>query len=128
LRFLLDTCTFLWWTSSHASLSRAAKQIIDEKSNEVFLSCVSAWEITVKYSIGRLSLPVQADVFVPTRRDAGGILSLMLDEETALYEQKLPSFHADPFDRMLICQAIVQNLQIITPDPLIQRYPVKVIW
>ncbi len=129
MRILLDTCTFLWWASSNGeNLSKRARQLIDDRSNDVFLSCVSAWEIAVKYSNGRLSLPLNPDNFVSSRRDAGGISSLSLDEEAALYEQHLPRIHADPFDRMLICQAMVHNLTVVTPDPIIARYPVKLIW
>lgn len=128
MRALLDTCTFLWWASDSGDLSDRVADIIADPSNHLFLSCVSAWEITVKHSSGRLKLPDLPENFVPARRTAAGILSLSLDEETVMHEQWLPRLHNDPFDRMLICQAIVHGLAIVTPDPQIARYSVSVVW
>jgi len=89
---------------------------------------VSAWEISVKHALGKLPLPRPPRVLVPEQRTLHGIERLALDEESALLEATLPPLHTDPFDRMLICQALSQGLTLLTPDPQIARYPVLVAW
>ncbi len=84
--------------------------------------------MTVKHALGRLSLPNPPDQFIPTQRELHGIATLSLDEEATLYLSRLPSLHSDPFDRMLICQALAQGLILLTPDEEITRYPVRTIW
>lgn len=128
MKLLLDTCTFLWLVGDAAELSRQAREAFREPSNEIYLSSVAAWEIAVKYALGRLPLPAPPERFVPAQRDAHGIAGLPLDEESVLQVHRLPGFHRDPFDRMLVCQAIVHGLTIVTPDPLVAQYPVRTIW
>lgn len=99
-----------------------------DPENEVFLSAVSVWEISVKHGLGRLPLPEPPERFVPLQRERHGIDVLPLEEEAALYLNRLPSSHRDPFDRMLICQAIVHGMVILTPDELVTQYPVLSIW
>jgi PIN domain nuclease of toxin-antitoxin system len=96
-----------------------------EPANEIYLSSVSVWEIMLKVSIGRLSIPWK---FIRIQREQHGIDSLALDEETTLHLPRLPQLHKDPFDRMLVCQALVHGLVILTPDDLIMRYPVRTEW
>ena len=87
------------------------------------------WEIATKYRAGRLPLPEPPDRSIPTERDLRGALpAFAFDEDAALQVLRLPQLHRDPFDRMLISQAIAGGLAIITPDPLISQYPVRVIW
>jgi PIN domain nuclease of toxin-antitoxin system len=124
---LLDTCTFLWLAGG-SGLSPAAAAAIRNPVNEVFLSAVSVWEIVVKHATGKLSLPEPPDRFVATERALRGIATLPFDEESAFQGVRLPRLHRDPFDRMLIAQAIAHGLAIVTPDPLISQYPVRVIW
>ncbi len=128
MRLLLDTCTFLWILADSPELSFGAVDLFTTPENEVFLSSVSTWEIAVKHSLGKLPLPEPPTEFVPSMRNAHGIESLSLDEEATLYTARLPSYHRDPFDRMLVCQAIVQDLVILTPDEGIRQYPVKTRW
>jgi PIN domain nuclease of toxin-antitoxin system len=127
MKLLLDTCTFLWLAGG-ASLSTLAAAAIREPSNEVFLSAVSTWEIASKHRAGRLPLPESPDRLIPVERGQRGVLSLAFDEDSALQVLRLPALHRDPFDRMLISQAIAGGLAIVTPDPLIAQYPVRVIW
>jgi PIN domain nuclease of toxin-antitoxin system len=96
--------------------------------NEVFLSSVSTWEIGVKHALGRLPLPGPPAKFIPTMREAHGVDSLSLDEESTLLASRLPPHHRDPFDRMLVCQAIAHNLVILTPDDQISQYLVNTRW
>jgi PIN domain nuclease of toxin-antitoxin system len=128
VRLLLDTCTFLWLAGGGRPLSPAAQAAIEDPSNDVFLSAVSVWEICVKYRSGRLPLPEPPDRLIPTERDLRGVAPLPLDEEAAFHLLRLPPLHRDPFDRMLIAQAIAGSLAIATPDPLITQYPIRVIW
>jgi PIN domain nuclease of toxin-antitoxin system len=128
LRLLLDTCTFLWITLDAPELSQRARELFVEPANDVYLSTVSAWEIALKVSIGRLSIPWGRGSFIRTQREQHGIDSLPLDEETALHLPRLPDLHKDPFDRMLVCQALCHGLVILTPDDLILRYSVRTEW
>lgn len=128
MRLLLDTCTFLWVVSGDAALSERARRLVTDRAHECFLSSVSAWEIAVKHAIGRLPLPVAADRFVPAERERHGIAGLPLDELSTLQLPRLPLLHRDPFDRMLVCQALAGGLTILTPDEGIRRYPVLSDW
>lgn len=128
MRLLLDTCTFLWIILDHPDLSSNARALFSSRENEVYLSSVSAWEISLKCALGRLRLPEPIDTFVPQQRERHGIEALPLDEISALQLHRLPSLHHDPFDRMLVCQAIAHGLAILTPDKWISRYPVRSIW
>jgi PIN domain nuclease of toxin-antitoxin system len=127
VKLLLDSCTFLWLAGS-GSLSPLAASSIRNPSNEVFLSSVSAWEIASKHRAGKLLLPEPPDHLIRTERELRGVAALAFDEESAFQVFRLPPLHRDPFDRMLISQAIAGGLAIVTPDPLIAQYPVRVIW
>jgi PIN domain nuclease of toxin-antitoxin system len=128
LRILLDTCTFLWIITDDSRLSNKAKALFVASENEVLLSVASTWEIAVKYKLGRLPLPESPDRYIPQKREQHEIDSLMLTEQATLYLPKLPDLHRDPFDRILICQAIVEGLCLLTPDELILQYPVHSEW
>lgn len=127
MKLLLDTCTFLWLAGG-VPLSPAAADAIRDPLNDVFLSGASVWEIVTKYRNGRLPLPEPPERLIPTERRLRGIAELPFDEESALYGLRLPPLHRDPFDRMLIAQAVASGLAIATPDPLIAQYPVRIIW
>jgi PIN domain nuclease of toxin-antitoxin system len=128
MKVLLDTSTFLWIYLDSPELSEEARRIFVDSGNEIYLSSVSAWEIAIKYSIRRLPLPEPPHRFIPSQRERHGIESLPLDEESSLHLSRLPRLHRDPFDRMLICQAIAHGLAILTPDPLITKYPLRCLW
>ena len=127
MRLLLDTCTFLWLAGGQP-LSDGAAAAVGATSNDVYLSAVSVWEIATKHRAGRLPLPEPPERLVPTERELRGVLPLPFDEESAFQVMRLPALHRDPFDRMLISQAIALGLAIVTPDPQIAQYPVRVIW
>lgn len=128
MEILLDTCTFLWIISDDERLPENARRIFSDTRNTVYLSTASAWEIAVKYSIGKLPLAEDPRTYIPRRREEHQISKLDICEEAALHLIKLPPIHKDPFDRMLICQSIVSGCTILTPDPLIHQYPVKCFW
>jgi PIN domain nuclease of toxin-antitoxin system len=128
VKLLLDTCTFLWIVAGAPELSPHARDLFEAADNEAYLSAASAWEIAVKHGLGRLPLPEPPDRFVREMREAHGIAALPIDEESALHVSRLPALHRDPFDRMLVSQAIVHGLTILTPDDLVTQYPGRTTW
>jgi PIN domain nuclease of toxin-antitoxin system len=128
VRFLLDTCTFLWLVAGDDALSESARASVVNPDNDVYLSAVSAWEIAVKHGLGRLPLPESPDRFVPIQRERHAVAPLALDEKSVLLLPKLPPLHRDPFDRALICQAIQHELTVLTPDRQITQYAVRTAW
>jgi PIN domain nuclease of toxin-antitoxin system len=128
VKLLLDTCAFLWAIEGGDELSPTAREALVDPANDVFLSAVSVWEIAIKHGLGRLPLPEPPERYVPAQRSARGITALALDEDAVLQLPRLPALHRDPFDRVLVCQALAGGLSIVTPDPEICRYPVRILW
>ena len=128
MRLLLDTVALIWLVEGNAKLSETAQGLIVDPANEVYLSAASAWEIAIKYSIGRLMLRVPPEEYLPWQRSIHQVESLPITETAALQVHKLPALHNDPFDRIIIAQAIVEGLVVVTPDRQIGRYPVRVEW
>ncbi|HBH27524.1 MAG: type II toxin-antitoxin system VapC family toxin [Desulfofustis sp. PB-SRB1] len=125
---LLDTCTFLWVIFDAPELSDTARRLFQKPENKVFLSAASSWELTIKQSLGRLSLPESAGAFVTSQREKHNIETLAITEAATFHLATLPLYHKDPFDRIIVCQAIEHSLVILTPDHLISHYPVRVLW
>ncbi len=128
MKLLLDTCAFLWFQADSPHLSSPARASILDPANEVYLSAVSVWEISRKYAQGGISLPSHPSTLIPAVRKESGIESLSLTEADALAAEKLQLFHKDPFDRMLIAQALMGGLAIVTSDRAFEQYPVRIIW
>jgi len=127
MKLLLDTHIFLWYISDDHHLPKDLKDIIQDSANEVYLSVVSLWESIVKYRLGKLPLPLSPEKYLPLQRERHDILSLSLDEAGIIHLTALPSLHRDPFDRMLICQAIEHDMTIVTMDAAIAQYPIKIL-
>lgn len=128
MKILLDTCTFLWAAEDSRNLSPTARREILDVENEIFLSAISAWEIVVKYHAKRLDLDEPPDVFIPKHRSLIGAESHAVQEQATFHLGHLPDLHRDPFDRLLVCQAIHDGLIILTPDPMIRQYPIRTAW
>ena len=126
MRLLLDTCSFLWAVRGDSLLSAEAAALFRDPANDVFLSAVSAWEIAVKHQLGKLPLAEPPSRYVPRERQRHGIEPLALNEADTLLLDRLPAVHTDPFDRLLVCQAVQHGMTLLTPDPMIHRYPVPV--
>lgn len=126
MRVLLDTHVFLWYVNGDKRLSNTWRDHIRSTENEVYLSVVSIWEAMIKYQLGKLSLPQPPAIYLPTQRTQHHILSLVLDEPSVTYLAQLPPLHRDPFDRILIWQANVHGLNIMTDDNIVRKYPVAV--
>jgi PIN domain nuclease of toxin-antitoxin system len=130
MRLILDTCTFLWVASAEHRLSEVARDLITDPDNQALVSAASSWEIGIKHVLGRLYLPQGRSpaAFIPEARARHRLDPLPIDETDTFELARLPPLHQDPFDRMLICQAIARQAVIVTPDPLICQYPVGVRW
>jgi PIN domain nuclease of toxin-antitoxin system len=128
VKFLLDTCTVLWLVRGDARVPASLRRTLAASGVELWISVASAWEIAIKHARGRLPLPVPLERFLPAVRERYRLASLAIDEPSALHIAKLPSLHTDPFDRMIVSQAIVHGLTIATPDPLITQYPARTAW
>ena len=127
MNLLLDTHIFLWFISGDARLLGSLRQIIRHPENDVYLSVVSIWEVIIKHALGKLPLPEPPEVYLPKQRRLHLIQSLPVDEDSVSQLSKLPLLHRDPFDRILICQALRYDLTIATVDSAIRAYPVPVI-
>ena len=128
MRLLLDTHVFLWWIGDDPRVSLRAHKAIAMAENEVFLSVASAWEIAVKTRLGKLALPADVESFLPDQIQRNGISILPIGLAHALRLSLLPLHHRDPFDRMLVAQAQVDNLTLVTADASLRRYDVKLCW
>ena len=126
MRLLLDTCTLIWLVTGERKLPARVTEAIANR--DVILSAVCAWEIAIKHAKGSLRLRQPPERLVPAARERYGFQALSIDEASALHVAKLPRLHADPFDRMLVSQAIVHGLTIVTPDPLVTQYPAVTMW
>jgi PIN domain nuclease of toxin-antitoxin system len=127
MRLLLDTHIFLWFISGDARLPTEWRERIRDTDNAVYLSVVSLWEALVKYRLGKLPLPHPPESYLPTQRARHQIASLSLDEASVCHLSILPAAHRDPFDRMLVCQALEHGLSIVTVDPVFEAYPVPLL-
>ncbi len=128
MRILLDTHAFLWWISDSPELSDAAREAIADGRNAPIFSAVSGWEIVVKAGLGKLELPDSPAKFVNEQLSHNGLEVLPIHLRHALGVYGLPDHHRDPFDRLLVAQAVVERLPILTAGPEIPRYPVETLW
>lgn len=127
MKLLLDTHIFLWFISGNHKLPSSWIDIIRNKENDVYLSVVSIWESIIKFHINKLPLPYPPEEYLPNQRERHQIFSLSIDEDSVRRLASLPSLHRDPFDRMLICQALEKGLTIITVDKIFSKYPVTIL-
>lgn len=123
MKFLLDTNTLIWWLGNDATLSQTAKKIIANPDNLIFVSAASAWEIAIKKQIGKLNVPDDLETQIKQK----DFQALPIDISHAAYIEKLPLHHKDPFDRIIIAQAICENMKILTRDKKFDIYQVGVI-
>ncbi len=124
MSYLLDTHILLWWLSDHPKLPKIAKKLIKNQQNSFFVSSASAWEIAIKKALGKLEAPDELEKAL----FENNFLPLSITIPHALTAGKLPLHHLDLFDRMLVSQAKVENLTILTHDPIFKKYPVKIIF
>ena len=128
MKYLLDTGVWLWSVGKPSRISRNARDVMADSRNDVFLSAVTSWEVAIKAASGKLHLPEPPDLFVPRRMAAQGLRPLAVSHEHARAVFGLPPHHRDPFDRLLIAQAKVEEMTLISADRMFDRYPVRLLW
>lgn len=124
MRLLLDTHIFLWYITGDRRVTPFFRTTI-ENAESVYVSVATLWEATTKYRLGKLALPEPPHPWLAAQREEHGFESLVINEATVAHLATLDTHHRDPFDRILICQAIEHDLRVVTVDPIIERYPVK---
>ncbi|RLA12770.1 MAG: hypothetical protein DRQ52_07395 [Gammaproteobacteria bacterium] len=128
MKVLLDTHAFLWLMSDHKNLSATAKKVFLDNDNELLLSAVSGFEIAVKYGLGKLKLAEPPINFVQRRIENNDLTELPISMAHATQLQALPAHHRDPFDRLLVAQAMIEGVPLLTSDKQLSAYPIKCIW
>jgi len=122
VRLLLDTHALLWAASDPKQLRAEAREALQDETNDVAVSAVTAWEIGIKQSLGKLELPKPAELWLPEVLERTGFDAVSVDLPSALHVRSLPWHHRDPFDRLLIAQAITGNYVIVTRDGQFASY------
>jgi PIN domain nuclease of toxin-antitoxin system len=128
VKVLIDTHVLLWWAAEPQRLSTRAREVLDDSRNELVWSVIGTWEIALKVSRGKIKLPEPLHQYLEPRLARAGIQQLPVHSQHALALLDLPGHHWDPFDRMLIAQARVEGLAILTADRDIPKYEVEAIW
>ena len=128
MRLLLDTHAFLWFVVGSSNLSPDARALIEDVANEKLLSVASLWEMAIKSSLGKLTLSAPFDVLIPQQLGLNGVGLLNITTDHAAVVAGLPFHHRDPFDRLLIAQAMIEKLPIVTIDTAFDAYGVSRLW
>lgn len=128
MKYLIDTGVWLWLLSEPERLSRRALEKFEGNEHELFLSAASVWEMAIKWSKGSLALPEPPATHVPSRMEKLGVRPLPISHQHALAVATLPAHHNDPFDRMLVAQALVEELTLISSDGMFKEYSVPLLW
>lgn len=128
MSYLLDTHTFLWMAGDLSSLSALVLEIAEEKNNPLFLSAASAWEIAMLQQLKRVDLPDMPQRFIPEAMQRLSVLPIPIGFTTAILAATLPFIHRDPFDRIIIAEALKEKMTVLTKDRQFAEYGVKIIW
>ena len=128
MRALLDTHTFLWWIDNDRRLSMRVRTLMGDGSNVLFFSAASGWEIAIKARLGKLQLPGDLAPFLTDHLVRNHVTILSIHLSHTLHVYSLPALHRDPFDRLLVAQSQLEQLPMLTADPLIQQYSVQTLW
>ncbi len=127
MRLLLDTHVFLWYISADPQLPVTFRDAIRDPANQVYLSAASVWEAVIKYALGKLPLPEPPAEYLPRQREAHRITALPVEEAAFVHLATLPPLHRDPFDRILIAQALQHGMRLATVDDVVSSYPVPLL-
>jgi PIN domain nuclease of toxin-antitoxin system len=128
MKLLLDTHTFLWWITDNPQLSKKARELIGDGHNILYWSAASSWEVSIKYALGRMPLPEAPEQFLPAEIGKNRLESLPIIDAHAFQAGQLPHHHRDPFDRMLVAQAQVESLALLSNDRQLNHYDVEIRW
>lgn len=125
---LLDTCALIWLTTQPSLLGERATRLLDDPATQLWLSDCSVWEICHKWQSGKLSLPIPPRAWVDSQQQKWLFHTLKIERTHLFRVTELPQHHKDPFDRLLVAQALESHCLIVTPDPEIAKYPVPICW
>ena len=128
MRLLLDTHAFLWWVADDSRLPKRARAAIADPTNECLVSVASCWEMAIKVSIGKLTLPAPVEQFFPDQLATNGFRLLPIELAHVARVATLPRYHGDPFDRLLVAQSLVENLPVVSAESIFGKYGVKRVW
>jgi PIN domain nuclease of toxin-antitoxin system len=128
MKLLLDTHAFIWMFDEPERLSPKAHTLLSDGNNDLFLSVASVWEMQIKIQFGKLRFTVPLRELVESQRQTNGVQVLPVELEHVLALDALPAHHRDPFDRLLVAQANVEGAFLVSRDPLLSSYPVKLLW
>jgi PIN domain nuclease of toxin-antitoxin system len=128
VNLLLDSCTLIWLASEPAELSATATALINDPANTLYVSHASLWEIVLKHGAGKLALPDAPRLWWTTQVQKWGLIEIPLSQETYFRSSELPGHHKDPFDRIILAQAQIDGLQIVSPDHVFSQYHANVVW
>lgn len=128
IRALLDTHVFVWFIGGEERLSRAARELLQDRENEILISVASVWEIAIKHSLGKLDLERPFAELIPEQLDRQGITILPLELAHLTEVDRLPFHHRDPFDRVIAAQALSERIPVISVDAALDPYGVTRIW
>ena len=128
MKYLLDTHAFLWFVTDDNRLSQKARSIIKSNANEIYFSAASAWEISIKIRLGRLTIAEELEPFIVKQLAENSFSTLSITIFHSIYTSKLPDIHKDPFDRIIIAQSNVENMSLISKDKNIKKYKVPIVW
>ncbi|MCM0593370.1 MAG: type II toxin-antitoxin system VapC family toxin [Gloeotrichia echinulata DVL01] len=128
MKLLLDTQCWLWWFAQPERLNEQVITHIADENNELWLSVASVWEIGIKVALGKLPLPEPIDSYISSRMVQLGTGSLQITAPHALQAAALPLHHRDPFDRMLVAQAQMEDMTLVSADGIFQKYDVPILW
>ena len=128
MRVLVDTHVFLWWVEGDRALPAKARAVLANPENECLISMVSAWELAIKTSLGKLKLALPVKRYIVENVAANGFRMLAIEMAHVGRVETLARHHGDPFDRLLIAQALEENIAVVTADPIYRNYGVKRIW
>ncbi len=128
MKYLLDTHAFIWFVTDDGKLSSKARSIIKDSHNEVYFSAASAWEMSIKIKLGRLTIQEELEPFIIKQLSENNFGALAINVLHSIYTSKLPDIHKDPFDRMIIAQSKIEDMPLISKDNNIKKYNVPVLW
>ena len=128
MQYILDTHVLIWWITSDSRLSARAKTLIRNRRSQIYWSVASSWELAIKYALGRLEFDEPPGDLIPAELDRNHIETLTIQNHHAFLAGKLPTHHKDPFDRMLIAQAGIESLGLVSDDSKFKLYEVNVYW
>ncbi len=128
MKYLLDTVAWLWSVHADERLGDGAREILANGKEEIYLSAASSWELSIKMRLGKLNFPGPPAQVVPAFMAKQGLLSMAVTHLHAVKVYDLPAHHSDPFDRLIIAQAMVEEMTVLTSDRIFEKYPIDVVW